>query len=38
MNLTNRALLKLRSLMERSGITLGIYQTILLLKSLWVLA
>lgn len=38
MNLTNRALLKLRSLMERSGITLGIYQTILLLKSLWILA
>lgn len=38
MNLTNRALLKLRSLMERSGMTLGVCQTILLLKSLWILA
>lgn len=38
MNLTNRALLKLRSLMGRDGMTLGVCQTILLLKSFWVLA
>ena len=38
MNLTNRALLKLRALMGKDGITLGICQTILLLKSSWILA
>lgn len=38
MNLTNRALLKLRALMGKNGITLGICQTILLLKSSWILA
>ena len=38
MNLTNRALLKLRTLMGKDGITLGICQTILLLKSSWILA
>ncbi len=35
MNLTNRALLKLRSLMKKEDINLGICQTILLLRLFW---
>lgn len=38
MNLANRALLKLRSLIKKDGMALEICQTVLLLKSFWILA